>query len=234
LNFISGAMSVSPRPGRTPPPSPLHAPPLARWLAGLDGQAALPATTSFAERLSPWLAWTDAIALSAVLQPVPVGTAVPAAAAVAARKAVTEARQVHAELDQGIREGTASSHAQPSHAQNQRHMDDRIGAARARLRRAMAVCSPRLRQLAALDEVLDQALGARERQLLSTLPRLLHHAAPARKPATEPPESGPDDQALHTLLLAELHSRWQPVQGLIEALDTALTETLATAPAARR
>ena len=62
-------------------------------------------------------------------------------------------------------------------------------------------------QLAALDAVLERALAARERHLLGTVPGWLErHDATTR----------------HTALLAELDTRMQPIEGLLQTLHSAL------------
>lgn len=60
-----------------------------------------------------------------------------------------------------------------SHRAHQRAMEARIGPLRSQVRAALSRRSPALGRLAALDAVLDQALAARERHLLSTVPTLL-------------------------------------------------------------
>jgi hypothetical protein len=77
-------------------------------------------------------------------------------------------------------------------------------------------------RLSAVDEVMERVLGEQERTLLSAVPRWLEqrHGAPAGSPRP------PDDEhrlnalrnAMQELLRAELDFRWQPVQGLLDAL----------------
>ncbi len=224
-------MSLSSRPGRSPVRHPLHsrlqAPPLLRWLDSLAPPAhtrpAASRSPSFAEQLSPWLGWAEAITLASVLQqPVQPGTSAPAGAWAQARRVAAELVQVHRELVQDIHRDTRADDL-PPHAARQAALQQRIAPARARLRLALAACTPALRQLAALDEVLDRALSGRERGLLATLPGLLQQQrrqASASDPATSADQPS-EAQALRELLLAELQTRWQPVAGLLEALDEA-------------
>lgn len=241
-------MSVSPRPGRPPPtrrpPSLVQAPALLRWLSRLDrpatdascgsgaGGAGGAGGASFAQQLSPWLDWTDAIALSSVLQAAGRQDAVPVAPSAAGRgpqaaagawaaagSAAAEARQLHAGLLQAIRDDPA-----PLYSHHQRAMEERISPSRARLRAALAACTPPLRQLAALDEVLDRALAAHERRLLARLPHLLRHQQ-AQAAAAGSANAGvlpAEPEAVRELLLAELQARWQAVDGLLQALDESL------------
>lgn len=124
---------------------------------------------------------------------------------------------------------------------HQRLMQVRIAALRAQVREALADQSAALGTLAALDGVLDQALSARERSLLATVPSLLearfarlhraHLAAQARLPGSDCPAPGPAQPAppdawlaracseIQTVLLAEMDIRLQPVVGLVDALS---------------
>ena len=121
---------------------------------------------------------------------------------------------------------------------HQRVMQARTAPLRAQVREALALQSPALRKLAALDGVLDAALGSRERSLLSTVPALLerrfqhlqraHLGAQARTEKPDAPEVAPEPPpdawlaafgtALQGVLLAEMDIRLQPVEGLLEAL----------------
>jgi hypothetical protein len=109
---------------------------------------------------------------------------------------------------------------------------------RAQLRTALTQRSPELARLAAVDAVMEQALGERERTLLSVVPVLLEKrfehlrlAAQAEAAATADPDSVPPPaepsagawlatfrQDMHSVLDAELDLRWQPIAGLLEAL----------------
>ena len=123
---------------------------------------------------------------------------------------------------------------------HQRLMQFRIAALRAQVREALAGQSAALGTLAALDGVLDQALAARERSLLATVPSLLearfarlqraHWAAQARLPGSDCPAPGPAQPAppdawlalackdMQNVLMAEMDIRLQPVVGLVDAL----------------
>jgi hypothetical protein len=198
--------------------------PLVRLLTALDIADVAPSKQTVAERWSPWLDWTDAIALSAVLnaepaaRPAAVPPAPPALAA-GGRAVIDEARRVHHDLSRAITTDAVFAAGAPADdgdtaapwrhrcLAHQRAMEAHIGPLRARVRAALARHSPRLGQLAALDAVLDEALAARERHLLSTLPVRL----------AQRPERLRGDQ-VRDVLLAELETRWQPVQGLIDAL----------------
>lgn len=243
------------------PRTPFNSSKLIRLLAGLAVTDTGHAPQALAERLGPWLDWTDAIALSTVLnaplaQPAARRSGGPgphAAAAEACRRVRTDLAQAMAKAGQAL---TAQAGPKPAAGATaapcaeaadflpyrqhclaqQRAMDRRIGPLREQVRALAAGRSPRLGQLAALDAVMDQALAARERHLLSSVPQLLekhfhrlHQAHQAmvserQQPgASNPgiqPAGWPDNflNDMHAVLLAELDSRLQPVEGLIAAL----------------
>ncbi|NRF67579.1 DUF3348 family protein [Aquincola sp. S2] len=180
---------------------------------------------TFAERLSGWLDWTDAIALSAALN----GAETPVAAADRPGKGAKTAsvfaacKRVRAELVRAITaegadaETTADLTASRRwYVGHQRTMTERIGVLRADVRQALSNRSPALARLAALDAVFDEALAARERHLLSQVPALLEQRF-------EQLRSAPDGAAtygrdMQRVLLAELDIRLQPIEGMMEAL----------------
>jgi hypothetical protein len=116
------------------------------------------------------------------------------------------------------------------YAARQQHMETSIGPLRARLRASLAAGSPAMAQLAAVDGVMEQALAGRERTLLSSVPALLQgHFERLRQAdlaASREPNSGlteakwPDAfcKDMQHVLLAELDIRFQPIDGLLDAL----------------
>lgn len=120
------------------------------------------------------------------------------------------------------------------HLAHQRAMEALIGPLRGRVRGALAGASLSLSRLAAVDAVLDEALRERERNLFSSVPLLLekqfqrqltaHQAALGGKP--DNPELWMQPGAwlarycrdMQGALLAELDTRLQAVEGLLEAL----------------
>ena len=194
--------------------------------SGMASADVADSTQTLAERLGPWLAWTDAIALSAVLEGAtaakPSGTEPDRAGST-----IDEVSRVRAELARAItadpvfaahHAGSTASFAPYRHqyVTHQRAMEARIGLLRARVRVALSGHSSRLRRLAALDAVLEQALSARERQLLSTVPQWLEkHFERSRQARQEL-----DGKEMQGVLLAELETRLQPVNGMIDALGS--------------
>ena len=189
---------------------------LVRCLAGL-GVGGAEAAQTVPERLGQWLDWTDAIALSGALSGAshgaPAGAPPSPAAQRRAEAAVAAAGRVRAELAAALGAGRAEdADASPAerrrrHQALQRTLETRLAPLRAELRTALAGLSPAMAQLAALDAVLERALAARERHLLGTVPGWLErHDATTR----------------HTALLAELDTRMQPIEGLLQTLHSAL------------
>lgn len=223
---------------------------------------------SFGERVGQWLDFKDAITLYSVLNGGAGGAARPPAGASSraraalqdelarVRNTLAEAIQADGLLDPGrttkklhpaampgSTEGTADF--VPCHRYylaHQRNMSTSIGTLRAQARVVLAEHSPSLKRLAALDGVLEQALGARERSLLATLPQLLsrrfeqlfemHRRALIDAQAPDDPDQWLQPggwlatfcRDMHGVLMAELELRLQPVLGLVEALGKEVTE----------
>lgn len=219
------------------PRTSFHGPRLVRLLAALADVEVTESRQTVAERLGDWLAWTDAIALSSVLNS-PAPPAAAGAGAAAPARVLAEFQHLRRDLAQRIvretaaaspdadRTGTGEADAadwRSRYLAQQQVMDQRIGALRAQVRRALAGRSPDLGRLAALDTVLDQALGGRERQLLAQVPALLErHLERLRQavPVPAPSDPWPDQfrRDLQAVLLAELEVRLQPVEGMLEAM----------------
>jgi hypothetical protein len=267
--------------------------------AGAEGAEA---KQTFAERLSQWLGWTDAIALSAVLNgsstqvlrggSAPVPSTVAAGRFMPARAVLAEFDRVRTDLAHAIHtdrviapqppspvkpKTTKRPPAQPQPADppapppddptdfapcrrqltaHQRTMTERIATLRADVRLALTNQSAALGQLAAVDAVMDDALAAREKHVLSLVPALLERrfdqlrranpaaAAPAAAPADPGPTPTPVPappawriacgREMQDVLLAELDLRLQPVHGMIEALEQAQAPAPAPPQATRQ
>jgi hypothetical protein len=126
---------------------------------------------------------------------------------------------------------------------HQRRMELSVSALRNHARQVLSSSSPALAQLAALDAVMEQLLGAREQNLLSTIPVFLRRRFERRRSQvseTEALEAHPQPSAERTLqppawlsqlntefqqaLLAELDLRLQPVAGMVQAHVNAVLE----------
>ncbi len=229
---------------------------LIRALSDLVSTDAAPPRQSFADRLGQWLDFADAIALFSALNGSTDAAGGPATAEHPAlrdefarvRGALLDSINTDGVLTPGkarIRLPAPAWHAStpgaadylPYHRYylaHQRDMGAAIAPLRASVRAGLAQRAPALRQLAALDGVLDQALAPRERSLLVTVPQLLGRHFEQLHQAHRSALPTPDDPArwlqpgawLHTfcqdmrvVLRAELELRLQPVAGLLEALN---------------
>ena len=216
--------------------------PLGPWLESLAGGPMWADREPASTRLAQWLDWTDAIALAAVLdrrgEPVQAerqGPGVPAAsgASLAAGASVSPAevgdmvqaarRQLQASLERTVAEAVTEwwSAAPASRdaadlrrgvTRAQRQMEDGVARWRSRLRGALASGHPGMRELAAIDAVLEQSLAGRQRHLLSGAgPRLVRVGENAIPAAVQ--------RRLMAGLTAELELRLQPLQGLAQAMQ---------------
>ncbi|GAB3625361.1 DUF3348 domain-containing protein [Pandoraea terrae] len=174
----------------------ISAPTLIRSLARLSTFEPPEAAPPLSDRLSQWLGWTDAIALSSALK------ANPPAATPGARSAApaptSEFERVRTELTAAIardcslaaapggqirslgsaeRQRAASFAEFPAYRQryatSQQTMDTAISALRTRLRAQLVTKSPEAARLASVDAVMERVMGARERTLLAGVPNLL-------------------------------------------------------------
>lgn len=182
------------------PPTHFNSSPLVRLLASLDIAPVAHSTQTFAEKLSDWVAWTDAIALSGVLADAPPSQAPAAltAPSAGARRVIAHVARVRKDLadaidqdallrDDGAQagkpvdgDGSAEtgdkvdySAYRRQYRAHQHTMEDHIGRLRAGVRTALSGLSPALRQLAALDAALDVALAPHQRQQLEKVPLML-------------------------------------------------------------
>ena len=176
---------------------------------------------AFAERLSDWLGWTDAISLSAALNARPQASlpATQAAQAVQSaetgkfirmREALVGAISEDSTLAQakGPRDFRASESKAPRdpkpgsapyhrrYAPKHQAMDPSVGALRGQLRAALSEQSPEMARLAAVDTAMEQVLGERERGLLTIVPLLLErHFERSCRGAQAQEGADPQDEA---------------------------------------
>jgi len=197
---------------------------------------------SFSDQLSQWLGWKDAIALYSALDGNPT-TALPDAS-VSVNAEESEFNRVRAALVNAIAEdrtlmrneaadvATDFAPYRRRYLARQQTMAARINPLRNRLRTKLESRSPAMAQLAAVDAVMEQALSAHEQSLLATVPVLLEKHFKRLKLINEvdqatseldievPPAAWLDVfiNDMEVLSLAELDTRLQPVEGLLEAL----------------
>ena len=180
-----------------------------------------------ADQLSRWLGWTDAISRSAVLN----GSGLPTTQSPRPSTGTEEAEciRVRTALGKAIAENNAFTTDFSLYRQRyllrQQAMQTRIGPLRAQLRTRLATRSPAMAKLAAMDAVMEQALGAKEHSLLASIPALLEqHFKRVRKAGQAADATDPDAwleafrKDFQDLLRAELDFRFQPIEGLLEAL----------------
>ncbi|EEA00249.1 conserved hypothetical protein [Burkholderia sp. H160] len=184
---------------QAPQRSALSGPALVRLLARLAEADVAEPRQSLADRLSHWLGWTDAIALSSALNGEPPAVAVGARAfgraeedeCTRVRRSLVSAIASDSVLGGSRRRGAAASSAQMSaprlaadtqadyavfrqrYLALQQSMETAIGTLRGRLRALLATQAPALARLAVVDAVMERALGERERTLLGAVPGLL-------------------------------------------------------------
>lgn len=232
---------------QAPQRTALSGPALIRLLARLTDVEFTESAQSLSDRLSHWLHWTDAIALSTALGGNPVGDAkgVPTSSGAEERAcAAARGALVNAIVGDSVfgapkkRPGAAQVHIEttadyPVFRQGyltlQQSMETGIGNLRGRLRAKLAARTPAMKRLAEVDAVMERALSPRERTLLGTVPALLgRHFERLRRAELD---TLTDDQTpgawlesfrkdAQSVLLAELDLRFQPVEGLLAALRT--------------
>lgn len=218
--------------------------------------------TDVAEQLGQWLSTVDAVTLSRslhaiesfALDAVPPGAAaldvgaleksfqdakaelteLALAKPVPPKPARVRADNTRADAPDPEAEAEFSFHA-PRYLGLQKQMDAKLLALRARIRQGVSQGSRALRQLAALDVVMEQLVSSREQRLWASLPAHLdRRLAQLRRAHQQRLQAlGHDDEPqrwrhpggwlyaferdMQALLLAEMHVRLQPIMGLLEA-----------------
>jgi hypothetical protein len=234
---------------QAPQRTALSGPALIRLLARLTDVEFTESRQSLSDRLSQWLHWTDAIALSTALggKPPP-GVASAQTSGSPEEKECAAARSALANAIAGDsvfgapkrRPGAAQGHIETSadtdypvfrqrYLTLQQSMETGIGNLRGRLRAKLAARTPAMTRLAEVDAVMERALSPRERSLLGTVPVLLGRHFERLRRAELDTLSGDETPGAwleifrkdtQSVLLAELDLRFQPVEGLLAALRT--------------
>jgi hypothetical protein len=211
--------------------TPVPGPPFIRLLAALADRNAPRTGPDLSDRLSQWIDWTRAVALSRALDgrlPAP-GEAEPAHLDVLA----AECARLRAALVETISQPSEAGRPVPVDAiayrqrclTVQRAMLSATGRLRGQLRDRLAAEPGELPRLAEVDAVMEQALSPREQQLLASVPALLGaHFERLREDAGSS-EVDPDSgwlqifrKDMQAVLLAELDVRFHPIEGLLAAL----------------
>ena len=238
---------------QAPTPPHFHSARLQRVLTELACLHTVVPDGAFAQKLSLWVDYTQAIGLCMVHNSC---EATQAKAAGAPPASLAEAfEQARARLERTIASGKlpapealALGQADADAAADlgaayepyrryylaqQRELESGVGPLRAKAREALGRASPPLRQLAALDAAMDSMLCERESRLLYTVPKLLrirfdqlfHAPLPAGTVAHATAWLERFCSEMQSVLLAELDLRLQPALGLMEALQQEQTQT---------
>lgn len=194
-----------------------------------------PHPPSLSDRLSEWIDWTRAVALSRVLDrrpPAPEPGA-PAfdhaelAAYEATRAALTGSIAAGLAASEPVAEATEPDYAafRPHYLAMQRAMLTATGRWRGRLRDMLAGISPELARLAELDALMEVVLSPREHALLAQVPQLLGTHFERQRLSAQANDAAPSGawldvfrKDMHGVLLAELDVRFLPLEGLLAAL----------------
>jgi hypothetical protein len=180
---------------QVPQRTALSGPALIRLLARLTALDVPEPSQSLSDRLSQWLGWTDAIALSTALNGNSPGVGAGARAVSNAEE--KECVRVRSSLVNAIaRDSTFAPTRQRKPVQAphdgvgaeapidyavfrqhylsmQQSMETGIGNLRSHLRAVLAARTPAMARLAAVDAVMERSLSPRERNLLAAVPDLL-------------------------------------------------------------
>ena len=221
---------------------------LTRALADLAPDVPAAPSQTMPERLGRWLGVAQAITLHAALaapQAAPASLMADDHGALAAElarvgKALTDAiggtEQTSARAGRSrLPMPPADGSLAPDYAPYRRYysvLQQNMGAAiaplRKRVRQALRQASPRLRQLAELDSALETAFGAREADLLASIPGQLeacfrglyqaHQAALIERPRADDSARWLNEfyQRMQAVLLAEVEMRLLPLQAMID------------------
>ena len=232
---------------QAPQRTSVRGPTFIRLLARLTDVDVSPSRQSLSDRLGQWLDWTHAVALSTSLdgKPSAVGFDVPTfgsaeeneCARVRASLVSTIAGDRAFAKEGGANEAVDYSVFRQRYLAIQRSMQAATGNLRGRLRDMLAQRTVDMARLAAVDAVMERALGSREHTLLAHVPVLLgdhfERLRQAEQKMLADAQVSKDAPAIapgawldvfrkdvQSVLLAELDVRFHPVEGLLAALRT--------------
>jgi hypothetical protein len=218
----------------------VRGPTFIRLLARLTDADVPASRQSLPDRLSQWLDWKHALALSTALdgRPSPDGLA-----AGSVGEEESECARLRASLAQAIADDPLLAEAGAGEAvadadfaafrqrylHLQRRMQSATGHLRGRLREMLARQSVELARLAEVDSVMELSLSPREQMLLAAVPALLGERFERLRRGAQADTGEEAESAawldvfrkdMQSVLLAELDVRFQPVEGLLAALRT--------------
>ncbi|WP_372392899.1 DUF3348 domain-containing protein [Xanthomonas sp. NCPPB 3582] len=198
------------------PPAPLSGPAFIRLLARLSDVRIAQSNHALADRLSQWIDWTRAVAVSRALDgrlpdtddlPEPRPLDADACARVRAELAtssVADLEALVARLRASARNAADSQETPPPpdyapfrqhYLAMQRGMRTATGDLRGRLRDLLALVSSEMARLAEVDAVMELTLSPREQTLLNTVPGLLGTHFERLRDAALAPGSPADSEA---------------------------------------
>lgn len=217
----------------------VRGPTFIRLLARLTDVDIPPPQSTLSERLSEWIDWTRAVALSRALDGKP--TAVESLMATFddedasyAHARISLARTIASANPLPIpttRNAAADAPApvdfsafRQHYLSMQRAMQGATGKLRGQLRDRLAGTSPEMARLAEVDAMMEGVLSPRENKLLAAVPALLGRHFERLQQSTQHNNNEAWLQAFHRdmqgVLLAELDVRFLPIEGLLAALRT--------------
>lgn len=187
-----------------------------------------------AERLGLWLDAVGTVRLEAALQSIQTFAPQKAGQGLLASVAAVDAefQHVRSGLAAAIPAGLPLAPTEPDgettveyapyyqrYQDQQRQIESRVAPLRSQVRQVLSRASTPLRQLAALDALMEQMLGGREQKLLASVPVFLEKRFAHLRKANQPGWVHTFRKEWQAVLMAEVDVRLQPVLGLIEALS---------------
>jgi hypothetical protein len=224
-------------------PGQLGKPPLIRSLQGLAPEGFERPQQDVAQQLGDWLSAVDSIQLDGALQAIQAFAAQTRSAGQpvdvqAMQELLARARRdLQAQIVVASQPTAAEDEPELDYSAHhkryqdlQKQMGNRVTLCRAQLRQAMSKGSPRLRQLVAMDAVMEKLFGEREQRLMGAVPVLLEKRFLALREQTANESGGSAlaqafAQDMQAMLDAELQARWLPLQGLLEAAQEDIKKT---------
>ena len=203
---------------------------LVRLLGPWAGVPADGAGPGVGERLGALVNAFDAIGLQSAhatirtLPPPPVRCRAPAGTADLADDVQRLRSTLARAIGQPVVPGDGYARYQQRHAELQRTMEQLVRPLRDHVRQRVAPASHALRQLAALDAVVEPLLSAREQALLPQVAAVLGRRFAQLQASADAHPGWLDDfeRDWRQALLAEVELRLEPVQGLVDALTQEL------------
>jgi hypothetical protein len=216
----------------------VRGPTFIRLLARLTDVDVPPPQSTLSDRLSQWIDWTRAVALSRALGgrlPVVESTATAFdsdedAAYTGTRAALAKTIASANPLTDSRPYGAAPDAVAPvdyrafrlHYLAMQRAMQTTTGKLRGQLRDRLAAASPDMARLADVDAMMEGVLSPREHKLLAAVPALLGEHFERLQQAAQHNHNETWLQVFHRdmqgVLLAELDVRFLPIEGLLAAL----------------